>query len=416
MSRRTRAAVRDRTWARFRTANALAPLAVPDAEQLRRTLHRLADHDPGHPLLGRLEGHGWRAVPRAGLDAHLDRVLEVTDEEDPVAVVDRLQAEAPHDLPVRVVLGRHLVATSVAHLVGDGATKNRWLRGLVLDDVALLARTGAARAPLARALARYARDPRRPLAGGRRAWPPGPARQELAPPDASGGTTGGPAAGLLGPPTTVGRLLPHEEVDRWRAFRDARQPEVSVATLLMSAVAARLAAEGLVGRGAKVMADCRRHLPDGAVVHGNFATGPWLDVDPADPVALGAALRASVADGVPLLVLGAATVRNVLRRPEGLPTAAGRDRPVPALVARRLTLSHQGRTGFDELPWLDRERARWPVAAEPDGPGGLTAAFMAGPSGLEVDVSFHASVTDPERVRRALQALSAPASQVAATG
>ncbi|TIC84412.1 hypothetical protein [Nocardioides sp. GY 10127] len=424
--RSRRLGVRDRTWAAFRTVNAFGGLRLPLEDDVRALLRELAVREPTHPILCVLErtrtGPRLRPAAPAGgaeLEAHLDRVLAVTDETDPGALSDRLQAAPVHDLPVVVVLGvdpaseswapTGVLACSVAHVVGDGATKNRWFRGLAGLDLDLLLTEGQARYPLLRAVARtWGRRPLDAVRAVRAALPLGPGSEPLAEPR---------VPGPVGSPVTRSVLLPTEAVDAVRAERDRSGTTASVASVLMSRTASALAAEGLTGAGVKVMADCRAGLGPDARVGGNFATGPWLDVDPTDPVALGSALKRATAAGVPLVLLGAVTLRTGVRAAlaglgalevAGLP-GEGRGQRLDGPVPRRLTLTYQGRTGFDRLPWVDPARARTVIATQPDGPGGLTVAFAGGTAGLQVDVSFHPTVVDPAAVERALASLAAGA-------
>jgi hypothetical protein len=146
-----------------------------------------------------------------------------------------------------------------------------------------------------------------------------------------------------------------------------------------------------------VMMDARRYAGPGTRVTGNFATGPWLDVDAGDPRALGAAMARAAASGVPLLLLGALTLTAALRRTTRAPsTTTGR---------LRLNLSWLGRAGLDGVPWLDEQAARYLVAADPAGPDSLTVAFVPTPAGITVSASCFPEVVDPALVATALDAM-----------
>jgi hypothetical protein len=366
--------VRDRTWSRFRTELAVAPVPVPSLDQVRDVLLRVRDAAPDHPLLSRVRGHRREPVP---VPALLSRCVLTVPSDDPAELVRAARA-APYDgLPFRLVLGDGAVALQAPHVLGDGTTKNTWLVAFLTGSVEGVLEPDTSRLPLVRALARtYARDPRRLLAGLRGALP-------LAP-SAPAGTR--PVE--VGEPVWLSRVLPAAEVARRRAWRDEHAPGTSLAALTMASTVQALRDHGLAGPGATVMMDCRRYLGDDARVTGNFATGPWLDVDAGDAAALSRALSGAAASGVPLLLLGALTLRARLRPP----TAGASVASTP--LRTRLNLSYLGRVGLDSIPWTDPAAARYLIAADPAGPDGLTVAFVPTPAGLQVSVSLHPEVVD----------------------
>ncbi len=191
-----------------------------------------------------------------------------------------------------------------------------------------------------------------------------------------------------------------DALEALRSWRDEHVPQASSASVLMARTVAELQERLAVAPGAHVMMDARRYLPEPRRVHGNFATGPYLPVDAADPRALGRAVTDSASAGVPLVLLAALTTRNVVR-PAGAAAPATAGEP----PAARVTLSHQGRLDLSALPWRDRDAAAFVVAGRPSGPEGLTVCFVPTPAGLHVTAAFHPDVLDARAVAGALEAL-----------
>lgn len=382
----TQVPVRDRTWQRFRTARAAGPLDVPDAEAVRDRLRALARRSPDHPVLGRLDGH--RLVPAGDLEAHLrSLVVEVPDDLDADALAERLVADPHEELPLQLVLAPHAAGMDVAHVLADGATANGWFRWLLGDEVPPPDAPDL-RFPLLRAGLALAARPRRAARAVLGAVP-------LAPPDERPHR---PAA--MGSVRVASALVPVATLDAMRAWRDEHAPGTSAASVLMARTTAALAERIPLGPGVRVMMDARRYLPGERRVAGNFATGPYLDVDPTDPVALGAAVSRAAADGTPLVLLAALTARNVVRGPGRAPVTAGG--PPRADV----TLSHQGRLDLSGLPWRDADDAVFVVAGRPAGPEAVTVCFVPTPAGVHVTATAGDGVLDAEAVRAAVASLS----------
>lgn len=382
----TRVPVRDRTWARFRTARAAGPLHVPDAGTVRDRLRDLARRSPGHPLLCRLDGH--LLVPADDLEAHLhDLVVEVPDDVDADALAERLVAAPHEELPLRLVLAPRTAGMDVAHVLADGATANAWFRWLLGDDVPP-PDAPSARTPLLRAGPALARRPRRAVRAVRGVLP-------LSPPDDRPHV---PAD--LGAVRLVSARVPTSALEGLRVWRDEHAPGTSTASVLMSRTAQALAEHLPVGPGVRVMMDGRRHLPGDRPVSGNFATGPYLDVDATDPVALGAAVSRAASDGTPLVLLAALTARNLLTGPGRAPATAGT--PPRADV----TLSHQGRLDLGGLPWRSPDDAAFVVAGRPAGPEAVTVCFVPTPAGVHVTATAGDGVLDVRALRAAVASLS----------
>ena len=172
--------------------------------------------------------------------------------------------------PLLLATDGEFVGARISHALGDGRVVNTLLPALL----------GAAgdgpppvRLPLLRALLHhFGRHPTRLLGAVRVARPP---------------AGGGSAAWR--PDVRYVSVRSGSALATIRAWRDRCAPGISAAAVLFAAAPAALARAGLPPKwpGAVVLVDCRRYLPDGARVAGNFSWGQYLVPDDAtDPRAV----------------------------------------------------------------------------------------------------------------------------------
>ncbi|HEY9291306.1 MAG TPA: hypothetical protein VIP98_08520, partial [Microlunatus sp.] len=192
-----------------------------------------------------------------------------------------------------------------------------------------------------------------------------------------------------------------------RAWRKEHASNVSMAAAWMAASVRALRAHDLdPGRGVFTMMNCRRYLPEGIAVQGNFATGPYLLPDDlADPKSLGAELTAATDTGVPLVLLAAMATRSLIRR--------GRTRPDTKIIPgapTKINLSHFGRITADDVDWLDEPAqqggAEYVVGPEPSGPDAITYVFAQTPYGMQLSATAYPVCTDIDALRRAMHSVA----------
>ncbi|HKS99006.1 MAG TPA: hypothetical protein VJT31_05685, partial [Rugosimonospora sp.] len=157
------------------------------------------------------------------------------------------------------------------------------------------------------------------------------------------------------------------------------------------------------GPGAVVLVDARRYLPAGRGADGNFAWGLYLrPASLTDPRAIQDELARELSTGSALAMLALRTGRLLVapgHREAPLPHR------VPARPRPRFTFTHLGRLdGYRDLPWAaDPARRRNISVPSTSGPDAVTVSLSELAGVLHVNVSFHRSTFDPERVRAATE-------------
>lgn len=395
--------VRDRLWAPVDAIRAVGPLAGLSAESVRASLVMLHAEDPSLRAITRMDvpGRRWWPLSATEFDARLADIVIGVDPELPGGVdtvVRRLLPEVPGDRPMLLAVHRNYLAVRISHGVGDGRTVNRFLldllrcilHGRAAWKAETQVRPARTRAPLARAALRhFGRHPTALLSACRLRQPPAQPRGAPQPwaPRQSYSSARSSCDGL--------RAL--------RAWRDARLPGVSIASISFAAVPAALRLAGLAPHrpGIVTLVDARRYLHRGSLVDGNFSWGQYMvPADLEDPRAIDAALRTELASGRALVMLALRDVRGaLLPRVRTLPPTIG---PVPG---PELTVTHLGRLdAFTELPWSgDREAHRFVVVPPPAGPAAVTFSLAEMGGTLHVTAGFHASTFDQAAMDRVVE-------------
>jgi hypothetical protein len=157
--------------------------------------------------------------------------------------------------------------------------------------------------------------------------------------------------------------------------------------------------------GAMVAFDCRRYLPTGRAVNGNFMIAIDLPIPGDEPVTnIGARMREITASGLPLAVLGAASARAFLRN-----TADSTPDSRRAGVVANVMYSDLGHvTPLERLPWVAGSEPTFTGLLDPGGPDIITV-FNNRISGIRrISLSFHDNVFDRHTVERVMDQLTNP--------
>jgi hypothetical protein len=401
--------LRDRPWGHDRSVLVLGPLTGQDPERYRALMRDLLTSGTDHPLTRRLRRGRWVAVPEAAFEAHVRHVVTPLDraalDDLDRLVADRL-TQPLADCPLHLEIGEQFVVVTVAHAVGDGQVVNRlvadivgaassgarlpaWDKGVSFPYARALARLARTRRViLLRAAARMARHTTDRLARRDR-----PAVDEA--PDAArvGATPWRPGTSAV---SVVVRPESHEALRQWR-----RQPHVraSPTTTVFAAVVRGLRELGLDPSGdSKALCNLRLYLPPGTAVSGNFVGAAPLGDHPEDPAALDAVVRASIADGTPLIQSLLWVLTDWIHPWEPWDPATVKVTEHPDLV-----LTHLGRLReFADLPWrAGRERTAILVPTVSN-PSSLTVVIHEFGGRLRLTAAFCTHSYDPDTVRRAL--------------
>jgi len=381
----------DRPYAGAVIALAAGPLQAPPVEDLRRAVAELLRAAPDGPAA--LVVRDGLAVRRHAMDveALAARLVVPTAPLPPLpdpatALADLCVTQPPltDGAPFRLAVGPDNVILSMQHVVGDAGVANALLAGLVLTALGqglpepLVAPTtpGVARSVL-RTMTRSLRSVPRthPVTAPTR---PGEVWQ--------------PVHGLS-------HLSLVEPALRHLKLR-ARALGVRRSSLLVALVDRALAQHGLPAADdvRNVVVDCRRYLPAGSVVRGNFSAGAAMTADWADPLDVDATITTSLERARPLLHLVAGSVQS--RLPGG---------PVRPLAATGPVRVHPDYSvvgpvrWVGSLPWTGVPN--YVSTTRPYRPDGLGVIACEVRSVLQVSIGYDAAVVDPAAVDAALAGL-----------
>jgi hypothetical protein len=189
------------------------------------------------------------------------------------------------------------------------------------------------------------------------------------------------------------------EVNRWRK---ANAPECGVSALWLLIARSALRAVGMdVADKVMLAFNCRRYLPEGRVVKGNFGAGLELSIrDDESMSELGRRIRRISSSGLPLaamtLVSGITQVR-----PRTGPQAPAQQFRVGAPA--RLMYSDLGRLPqLDDAPWRPDGAPAVTGLLDPAGPESITIFGTAVRGRRSLSASFHDNVFDRALVEAAL--------------
>lgn len=407
---------RDLICLHMRTVAYLGPIEAPSPDQVRGALRRLAELQPGHRILRRVDRAKprWLTVPAAELGRHCDgMVIDLTDQAavpvttdapavTPEAIVARLYNWPVTDLPFQIAVGADFCALLVDHACIDGLSINEIWPELIRcaisgEDPTAIAKPSI-RFPLVRALDNYyRRKPKRLLETLRvpAAAPPAEAAQP------------GPLVEWHQEFGVVSVRFGKDVLAEIRDWRLANAKGITRTMVLFAAARAALETSELppLRPGVNISVDMRKYLPQGAVLYGNFAPSIYVcPADGCDPAQLNAVIDEvmSVARPLATMALVASTAKRRYRRTAQPPTLA------ESTARPALSLIHCGRLkAFEKLPWkgspADR---RYVIGSTPGDPDGISVFISEIHGGVDVTATFNASTFDPAVVRAALEILA----------
>ncbi|SEC16513.1 hypothetical protein [Rhodococcus koreensis] len=393
-----RASSRDLMRSGSRMITAIGPVRLPSIGEIRDTLTVLAHAGGRHTPIGLVpttESRRWEHRPQDFL-GNVQQLGPCTREDVPRLLTGLARAGASV-YPLNVAVAGDFLLLDISHGLGDGRLALSLVRavagGRSGTPVPEWARTRDSALPLARALTRaFASSPARvaQLLESRPSTAHDSCPVEVVP--------WGRA------PTAVVASAVSGTIAELRRWRDRDLPGASVSSLLFAAVARAMRSRGLkIEDRVDVLFDCRRYLPDGATVNGNFAAGVRFALsDPGDAAEMSAAIAQATASGRPLASLALSIAK--FRRRVRAGTAHTAASHVAATPRARLVYSDMGEAALlADLDWTDEPGRRIVTAlSEPADPASIVFTSVRRGPELDVSASLHDNVFDPELVRDAL--------------
>ena len=396
--RRYRSTELDRALAPARTIVTVGPLDPPSPERIRAVLRAAENHcvDARLTVVPESDEKSWRY--EAGLaDRAVIPMPEVatTNQADLVtAVRNRPGTRAPVEV---LVCHDHLVM-DYSHGVGDGQFGPLALAVLAADDqsrVGLLAE-GLSRNAVWTALRRhYTSKPRALLDFWR-------LRKQYKKVEEDENAPRRRIENWESAKSTLGAYLAPEQVARLKSWAKEHRPGATTASLTVAMWLAALRAEGVRYDGhVMILMNCRRYLGEGyASAQGNFAVGIPIPMPPSEsPAEIAALVRTIIESGWPIMILGMAELRSLMRSPRTPenPTVV----EVPDRV--RLSVSDIGRMSFfDGQQWAGDRPPQLSAFLEPDGPDAVTLLVSELNGGRTLTASFCSAMIEPATITRAL--------------
>ncbi|MBU4336559.1 MAG: hypothetical protein KJ548_08280 [Actinobacteria bacterium] len=380
----------DRGFAGTYVHAALGPIASPSVDEVRRVVAQTVRAAPDGPAAASVRGGSARRRTSVDPEALARRLvqpappLEAEGRGVDAELADRCARDAApqDDLPFRLGVGPDSVTLAWCHVLGDAGIANGALSGIVAAALG-----GALPAPLIEPTsAGVTRAALRSVVTSTRELPR--ANAVPAPPAGSGGRPSSPGVAHLSVDPVALRSLKLR----------ARDLGVRRSSLLIALAEVALRTDGLAPRDdiRTVVVDCRRYLPAGAVVRGNFAAGQALRARWDDPADVDRAIAGALDQARPVLGLLAAAIPR-RATPGSAPPGPFPVRPDYSVIGPL--------RGVNALPWSGAPS--FVVAGRPGRPDafGLTSTEIKGR--LQLTVTYDRAGVDPGSVVAVLRTIEA---------
>ncbi|BBY27922.1 hypothetical protein [Mycolicibacterium sediminis] len=389
----------DMMWAKNRIISAVGPVDAGRPEQIASVVRKLAARGgPGtrFGLIPSTDTRTWRHAP----DDFLGDVTELPacTAGDLPALLTRRARSSTGSSAVNVAIAGDYLIVDMCHGLGDVHLVDM-LNSVIgerrsydsLPDWSLGTPT---RHPLGKALAHfYGARPRRMAALLRNR------NRAPAVPTAAGASVAWHRA-----PTMVAAQSTGDVLERVRQARARSASGVSIASIVSAAIVVALRSHGIESNDSvNVVFDCRRYLPGGARIFGNFVSGVDIAVgDPGDPGRLHRGIGDAASSGRPLaaLLLNARKFESHYRSGHAFDPAT---RVASAPVAK-LVFSHVGSIFMGTVG--DEARRFGNCLNEPMDPEAIVFTISHHGSDFDVSASFHSNVFFPELIQSALNAVA----------
>ena len=385
----------DMMWANSRIISAIGPVDIGRTEEIAATVRALAVRGgPGtrFGLLPSTETRFWRYAPETFL-GDVIALPACTAEDLPAMLTRRARMSSPVNAIDIALAGEYLIV-DMCHGLGDAHLVNR-LNGVLGERLAPESlpewSCGAPTTnPLGQAIARfYGSRPCRVgsiLRNRHRA--------------VSTPASDGEQVPWQRAPMMVASRSENAAIERLRRARDRTSANVSIASIIFAALASAVRSRGIgLQSSVNVVYDCRRYLPKGSQVFGNFVSGVDIVVpDPGDPLQLHRGIAEAASCGRPLaaLLVNAKKFSSRYQRGQGYSEA----RYAAVAPKAKLVFSHVGDV-FSGHKGDDTQRFG-NCMNEPKDPEAIVFTITHRASEFDLSASFHANVFPPEVIQSAL--------------
>jgi len=182
-----------------------------------------------------------------------------------------------------------------------------------------------------------------------------------------------------------------DAVQQWRR---KSAPGASMASVYVVLLRLALRKAGVhITEDTVVLYDCRRNLPSGAHVRGNFVIARSQQFTD-DAVAAGTKIAETAGSARPLMTLIAATAKRSLVPARPVATTIGIN---PTSVPAFVFVPRNG--GIEAMPWVRGDLRCLGTVNAPTGPADLTAAMFLLGGRLSVSITFHSNVLSETSMR-----------------
>lgn len=395
----------DRQWLGMATAGVLGPVHMPSLEDLRQAFVELATYGDRTRLGFTVDAktHRWMFDPH-----HLAEMAEncVTDDgsselapdASEASVFDRIDQLAGFDAtldhyPSQFVRSGSLLSYRKNHAVGDAQAMLNMSSGLVhvasTGNIPKWATEKLDPRPLWSAFSHTFGAENHSFHAALKDRLSRKDKQLLAPPP-------GPQVEWRPRPTSVTTLFTKESWSQVKEWRKAHAPEASMASTYLVLMRRALQAVGVpLSAQSKVLYDCRRHLPRGSHVRGNFVVAFSQPI--ADEVNQAAEQIAHTAtSGRVLITLAGSAVRSIGHKELVMPTVA----PQSPVFDVTFVFAPRSRE-IEVLPWARTDLRAYGALSTTSSPTELVLTMMILAGRLAATWSFQGNVLDEGLVRQA---------------
>lgn len=196
--------------------------------------------------------------------------------------------------------------------------------------------------------------------------------------------------------SSVTTLFSRQSWQQVKTWRQAHAPEASMASIYAVMMRRALVkAEFALTADTKILYDCRRHLPRGVHLRGNFVVGFSQELAD-DPAIAGDQIAETASSGRVLMTLATSAAKNLLRSPAPRVSSVAADPEMEVAFV----FAPRSRE-IEVLPWQRPDLHAFGALSTTSGPTEITLSMMILAGRLAATWSFHSNVVPESRIREA---------------